>query len=113
MIAAPPGARCCSTCATSAIPAMYAAAPVRRALAVETARWQVDRSRDKSAESVSRGRSIFAERIAGTIANRQILKHAPRAYAAAKIEGPVLAPIDATKPLDAKLAVRCADCHSA
>ena len=49
----------------------------------------------------------------GTIANRQIFKHAPRAYAAAKIEGPVLAPIDATKPLDAKLAVRCADCHSA
>ena len=49
----------------------------------------------------------------GTIANRQIFKRAPRAYAAAKIDGPVLAPIDPTKPLDAKLPVRCADCHSA
>ena len=48
----------------------------------------------------------------GTIANRQIFKRAPRAYAASKIDGPVLAPIDPTKPLDAKLPVRCADCHS-
>jgi processive rubber oxygenase RoxA-like protein len=105
-----------SAAATAAIPSMYAAAPVRRRLAAEAAAWQqsaADRARTMGAESVARGRSIFAERIVGTIANRQIFKHAPRVYAAAKIDGPVLAPIDATKPLDAKLAVRCADCHSA
>jgi hypothetical protein len=49
----------------------------------------------------------------GAIANRQILKSGPRAYAAAHLAGPILAPIDASRPLDAKLAVRCADCHSA
>jgi hypothetical protein len=105
-----------SAAATAAIPSMYAAAPVRQWLEVQTAAWQrasAYRSRTLGAESVARGRSIFAERIVGTIVNRQIFKRAPRAYAAAKIEGPVLAPIDATKPLDAKLAVRCADCHSA
>ena len=42
--------------------------------------------------------------IVGAIANRQILKRAPRAYAAAKLDGPVLAPIDATQPLDAQAA---------
>src|SRR5262249_53269408 len=51
-------------------------------------------------------------RTIGTIVNRQILKTAPAAYAAAKLEGPVLAPIDPTKPLDAKVAVTCASCHS-
>src|SRR4029078_7860058 len=55
---------------------------------------------------------IFAERIVGTIVNRQIFKRAPRAYAAARIDRPVLAPIDAPPPLDARLPVRCADCHS-
>ena len=103
--------------ALSDIPSMYAAAPVRRALAAETAGWLPPppaRPVDVNGQdSVDRGRSIFAERIVGTIANRQIFKRAPRAYAAARIEGPVLAPIDATKPLDARLPVRCADCHSA
>jgi len=101
--------------ALASIPTMYAAAPVRRTLAAEIERWRALSSRPLSsidADRVLRGRAIFTERIVGTIANRQILKHAPRAYAAAKIEGPVLAPIDPTKPLDAKLAVRCADCHA-
>ena len=44
--------------------------------------------------------AIFAERIVGTIANRQVFKRAPRAYAASKIEVPVMVPIDAAKPLD-------------
>jgi hypothetical protein len=102
-----------SAAATKAIPAMYAAGWVRAAVVLEATGWrQLSRS-PADAESVARGRSIFAERIVGTIANRQIFKRAPRAYAAAKIEGPVLAPIDATKPMEAKLAVRCADCHSA
>jgi len=101
--------------ALAAIPVMYAAAPVRRVLAAESARWQRPPASpgETERESIRRGREIFAERIVGTIVNRQILKHAPRAYAAAKVEGPVLAPIDPTRPLDAKLAVRCADCHSA
>jgi hypothetical protein len=93
--------------ALAAIPRMYAAAPVRTVLDAPFDRPAVDPAR------VARGRAIFAERVIGTIANRQILKRAPRPYAAARIEGPILAPIDATKPLDAKLAVRCADCHSA
>jgi hypothetical protein len=92
---------------------MYAAAPVRRAMAEETAHWRgTAPATAAESASVARGRAIFTERVVGTIANRQILKHAPRAYAAAKIEGPVLAPIDPTRSLDAKLAVRCADCHS-
>jgi hypothetical protein len=99
------------------IPGWYAAAPVRQTVVAELGRWRAAAvaraaSGGASAESIARGRSIFAERIVGTIANRQIFKRAPRAYAAAKIDGPVLAPIDATRPLDAQLAVRCADCHS-
>ena len=101
--------------ALAEIPSMYAAAPVRRALAAETAGWQAPPARPVDVhgmDSVDRGRAIFAERIVGTIVNRQIFKRAPRAYAAARIDGPVLAPIDATQPLDARLPVRCADCHS-
>jgi hypothetical protein len=110
-----------SAAAAAAVPSMYAAVSVRAETALEAAQWRSISMRrldappgtEPKADSISRGRSIFAERIVGTIANRQIFKHAPRAYAAAKIEGPAMAPIDATKPLDAKLAVRCADCHSA
>jgi len=100
---------------TAAIPSMYAAAPVRRTLAAEIDRWRALSSRPVSAaqaDSIRRGRALFTERIVGTIVNRQVLKRAPRVYAAAKIDGPVLAPIDATQPLDAKLPVRCADCHA-
>ena len=102
--------------AMRAVHEMYAAASVRSVLDDEIFRWRAQsaaRLGAVSEDAIARGRSIFAERIVGTIVNRQILKHAPRAYAAAKLEGPVLAPIDATKPLDARLLVRCADCHSA
>jgi hypothetical protein len=105
-----------SAAATKAIPSMYAAAPVRQTVLLEMIEWRVAASRAAQSSDparVTRGRTIFAERIVGTIVNRQIFKRAPRAYAAAKIEGPVLAPIDAAQPLDAKLTVRCADCHSA
>jgi hypothetical protein len=97
----------------AAIPPMYATVAVRRAIA-ETSpnlrRPTVDLAR------VARGRAIFVDRIVGEIANRQILKQAPRAVAAAKLDGPnvlMLAPIDPTQPLTARLAVRCADCHNA
>ncbi|HVU50362.1 MAG TPA: hypothetical protein VHL80_06730 [Polyangia bacterium] len=92
-----------------AIPAMYATVAVRRALAdgEPVTRPTVDLAR------VARGRAIFLERVVGEIANRQILQTAPRAVAAARLEGPLLAPIDPTKPMSAKLAVRCADCHNA
>src|SRR5207253_2189873 len=33
-------------------------------------------------------------------------------WADARLAGPILAPIDASRPLDAQLPVRCADCHS-
>jgi len=101
-----------SPAAALAIPPMYAAAAVRGVLAGAAAS-VATRPAARDAERVARGRALFAERVVGTIANRQIFKRAPRPYAAAKLDGPVLAPIDATKPLDAKLAVRCADCHSA
>jgi RoxA-like, cytochrome c-like len=103
-----------SAVATAAIPSMYAAASVREEVQNETALWNLVAMRTKAAtaDATARGRAIFAERIVGTIANRQIFKRAPRAYAASKIDGPVLAPIDPTRPLDAKLPVRCADCHS-
>ncbi len=89
-----------------AIPALYAADSVRAVL-----RRGFERPRDDG-DAVARGLAIFTERTIGAIINRQILKLAPPAYAAAKIGGPILAPIDPTKPLEAKLAVRCADCHS-
>jgi hypothetical protein len=92
-----------------AIPPMYAAAAIRRSIGPA----QPVARPARSAAQVARGRAIFAETFVGTIANRQILKRAPAAYAAAKLEGPVLAPIDPTQPLEARLRVRCADCHSA
>jgi hypothetical protein len=92
-----------------AIPRMYATVAVRRALAEAPppTRPGVDLAR------VARGRAIFVERVVGEIANRQILQSAPKAFAAARLAGPMLAPIDPTRPLDAKLPVRCADCHNA
>jgi hypothetical protein len=88
------------------IPALYAARAVRDALEDGFRRPPGD------ARAIARGRVLFTERTVGTIANRQILKVAPPAYAAAKLAGPILAPIDPTKPLEARLSVRCADCHS-
>ena len=95
-----------SPTALDAIPKMYAATSVRAVLAEGFARPPGD------AAAIARGRELFSERVVGTVANRQILKLPPPAYAAAKLEGPILAPIDPTKPLEAKLAVRCADCHT-
>jgi hypothetical protein len=92
--------------ALAAIPELYAATSVRAVLADRFARPPGD------AAAIARGRAIFCERLVGAITNRQILKLPPPAYAAAKLEGPILAPIDPTKPLEAKLAVRCADCHA-
>jgi hypothetical protein len=88
------------------IPALYAARSVRETLEDDFPRPRA------AAAAIARGRALFTDRAVGTIANRQILKVAPRAYAAAKLEGPILAPIDPTKPLEARLGVRCADCHS-
>jgi hypothetical protein len=95
-----------SPTALGAIPRLYAAASVRAVLADRFARPPGD------AAAIVRGRTIFSERVVGAVANRQILKLPPPAYAAAKLTGPILAPIDPTRPLEAKLAVRCADCHS-
>jgi hypothetical protein len=95
-----------SPTALAAIPRMYAATSVRAVLADRFARPPGE------ATAIARGRLIFSERVIGAVANRQILKLPPPAYAAAKLEGPILAPIDPTKPLEAKLAVRCADCHA-
>jgi hypothetical protein len=92
------------------IPPMYATVAVRRAIAdtaPDLARPTVDLA------SVARGRAIFLERVVGEIANRQILERPPKALAAAKLEGPVVAPLDPTQPLSARLPVRCADCHNA
>jgi len=88
------------------IPPLYQADAVRAVLAAGFAR------PPENPAAVARGRTIFSERIVGAVANRQLLKHAPPAYAAAKLVGPILAPIDPTKPLDARIAVRCADCHA-
>ncbi|HVV15710.1 MAG TPA: hypothetical protein VHH90_00800 [Polyangia bacterium] len=89
------------------VPALYAAASVRAMLAVPFARPSVDPT------AAARGRALFAERVVGVIANRQILKVPPRSPAIAAVDGPAVAPIDPTRPLAARLAVRCADCHAA
>ncbi len=96
----------------AAIPAMYVATAVRQILADGAAPAALPRPAVEDATAVARGRALFTDRVVGTIANRQILKSGPRAYAAARLAGPVLAPIDASQPLDARLAVRCADCHN-
>lgn len=97
-----------------AVPAMFSAAALRRVVAAEaTAQSDAapsgDRSRDDAA--IARGRELFATRTVGVVANRQILKEAPARYAAAKLSGPILAPID--EALGPAFPVRCADCHSA
>jgi hypothetical protein len=105
--------------ALARIPPMYATVAVRRALGAAVRQLGADATSRDGARSekddarVARGRAIFTERVVGEIVNRQILKHAPHALAAARLEGPILAPIDPTRPLDAKLPVRCADCHNA
>ena len=62
---------------------------------------------------VRRGRAIFFDRVVGDIINQQILVDVPPAYAGTKLEPPLLAPIDETRPLAARLPVRCVSCHSA
>jgi hypothetical protein len=89
------------------VPALYAAAAVRAMLGVPFARPSVDDA------AAARGRTVFTERVVGAIANRQILKLPPRSPATANLDGPVAAPIDPTRPVGARLAVRCADCHAA
>ena len=99
--------------ALAAIPRMYVASDVRRVLADAASAQALPRPPITDATAVARGRALFSDRVVGVIANRQILKSGPRAYAAAHLAGPILAPIDASRPLDAKLPVRCADCHNA
>jgi hypothetical protein len=65
------------------------------------------------AATVARGRAIFFDRVVGDIKNQQILIEVPAAYANAKVEPPLLAPIDETQPMSARLPVRCVSCHSA
>jgi hypothetical protein len=60
---------------------------------------------------VARGRAIFFDRVTGDIVNQQILVDVPPAYP--RLEPPLLAPIDETRPLSARLPVRCVSCHSA
>jgi hypothetical protein len=93
----------------AAIPPMYAASAVRQMLAESAAAL---RRPDGDRAAIARGREIFASRPVGVVANRQICRSTPAAYAAAQLAGPILAPIDPTQPLDAKIPVRCADCHN-
>jgi hypothetical protein len=62
---------------------------------------------------VARGRAIFFARGVGDIINQQILVDVPPAYAGTKIEPPLFAPIDETRPMSARIPVRCVSCHSA
>jgi len=89
------------------IPDLYAARFVRALIADPDtlARPKVD------AAAVARGEALFSERVVGSVRNLRVLKTVPAAYAAAKIAAPVLAPIDASRPLDALMPVRCGDCH--
>jgi hypothetical protein len=92
-----------------AIPSLYAAREVRAL--VETADRLARPPLDPA--QVARGRALFTERIVGAIANRQVLKTVPRPYRAAQLAPPVIAPIDPARPLEARVSVRCADCHNA
>jgi hypothetical protein len=63
--------------------------------------------------ALARGRAIFFDRMVGDIINQQILVDVPPAYAGTGIQPPLLAPIDETRPLAARIPVRCVSCHSA
>jgi hypothetical protein len=63
--------------------------------------------------AVARGRAIFFDRQVGDIINQQILVEVPPAYANTNLQPPLLAPIDETRPLAARIPVRCVSCHSA
>jgi hypothetical protein len=63
--------------------------------------------------ALARGRAIFFNRIVGEVINQQILVDVPPAYAGTQVQPPLLAPIDETRPLSARLPVRCVSCHSA
>ncbi|HVR60420.1 MAG TPA: cytochrome c3 family protein [Polyangia bacterium] len=101
----------------AAVPPMFATREVRRTLASEGAAL---RRPPGDAAQIARGRAIFVDRVVGVIANRQIVKTVPRAFAAAgqakafesALGTAALAPIDPARPLTARLGVRCADCHS-
>jgi len=90
-----------------AVPPLYSAAALRRIVG----RQVLTTPPAQDAAAVARGRELFANRIVGTIANRQILKEVPARYGPAKLTVPLLAPIDEALP--ATFSVRCADCHSA
>jgi len=92
------------------VPRLYAAEPLREELARQAGALARPRG---DPERIARGRAIFAEAIVGEIENRQVLPEPPAACAAIGVRGRVLAPIDPSRPLDARLAVRCADCHNA
>jgi hypothetical protein len=65
------------------------------------------------AGAVARGRALFFDRVVGDIVNQQILVDVPPVYAEANLQPPLLAPIDETRPLAARIPVRCVSCHSA
>jgi hypothetical protein len=89
----------------------HEAAPIRKLL-YDTELASVARPKLDPA-AVARGRAIFFDREVGEIINQQILVEVPPAYAGGKLEPPLLAPIDETRPLTARLPVRCVSCHSA
>jgi len=92
------------------IPRLYEAEPLREELAREAGALARP---PRDPERVARGRAIFAEAIVGEIENRQVLAEPPAACAAMGVRGRVLAPIDPSRGLDARIPVRCADCHNA
>ncbi len=89
----------------------FAATPIRKLLydtdLASIARPAVDPA------ALARGRTIFFDRVVGDIVNRQILVDVPPVYAGSHLQPPLLAPIDETRPLSARIPVRCVSCHSA
>ena len=100
--------------AVAAIPHFYATEALRSEIARSAAALGAARAAAGGRQAqIARGRALFSERIVGEVANRQVLPQAPAAYAEDHLRGAVLAPLDPTVPLGGKVAVRCADCHSA
>ncbi|MBI1850669.1 MAG: hypothetical protein HYR85_10035 [Planctomycetes bacterium] len=64
-------------------------------------------------KKVARGSEIFSRAIVGTIKNQQVRFRAPTKYRKQGMPRDLyLAPIDDTKPLSARIQVRCATCHN-
>lgn len=91
------------------LPREYGAVELRQILTRERAAAPPDPAR---VALIERGRRVFTEAIVGEVINQRVL-HGREARSPENYRGiAVLAPLDRSRPIDAKVPVRCATCHN-